>query len=87
MKKLIKNALSIVTNFLEDVFVKDDSPIPRRTRRLLESTPSEDSNNLDYKDKLYLLQNQTVIGKECLEKGYAIVKFPSGRIFKIRELG
>jgi hypothetical protein len=34
----------------------------------LDNEPIEDSNNLDYKDKLYLLQNQTVIGKECLEK-------------------
>lgn len=85
--KLFKHGLDIITNFLEDVFVKDDTPIPKRTRRLLESASIEESNNLDYRDTLYLLQNQTVIGKECLEKGYAIVKFPSGRIFKVRELG
>jgi hypothetical protein len=39
------------------------------------------------KDKYYLLRNQSKIGKECIEKGYAIVKMPSGKIYKIRELG
>lgn len=39
------------------------------------------------KDKYYLLRNQSIIGKECIENGYAIVKMPSGKIYKIRELG
>jgi len=42
-------------------------------------------NNL--KDKYYLLKNQSRIAKECIEKGYAIIKMPSGKIYKIRELG
>ncbi len=39
------------------------------------------------KDKYYLLKNQSRIGKECIKKGYAIVRMPSGKIYKIRELG
>ena len=38
-------------------------------------------------DRYHLLKNQSKIGKECIEKGYAIVKMPSGKIYKIRELG
>tara|TARA_R110000782_G_scaffold87834_1_gene169845 strand:+ start:1414 stop:1545 length:132 start_codon:yes stop_codon:yes gene_type:complete len=39
------------------------------------------------KDSYYLLKNQSKIAKEIIEKGFAIVKFPSGKIYKIKELG
>ena len=41
----------------------------------------------DLKDKYFLLKNQSIIAKECIKKGYAIVKMPSGKIYKIVELG
>tara|TARA_R110000772_G_C13041716_1_gene413011 strand:+ start:111 stop:242 length:132 start_codon:yes stop_codon:yes gene_type:complete len=39
------------------------------------------------KDKYCLLKNQSRIGKECVKNGFAIVKMPSGKIYKIKELG
>ena len=42
---------------------------------------------MSIKDKYYLIRNQGEIGRKCIEKGYAIVKMPSGKIYKIRELG
>lgn len=45
------------------------------------------STKMSLKDKYYLLKNQSKIGKECIEKGYAIVRMPSGKLYKIKELG
>ena len=39
------------------------------------------------KDKYHLLRNSSKISRDCIENGYAIVKMPSGKIYKIRELG
>ena len=39
------------------------------------------------KDTYYLLINQSKISKYIIEKGFVIVKFPSGKIYKIKEIG
>ena len=38
------------------------------------------------KDKYYLLINQSKIGREIIKNGYAIVIFPSGKLYKTKEL-
>ncbi len=45
------------------------------------------SIKMSLKDKYYLLKNQSKIGKECIKNGYAIVRMPSGKLYKIKELG
>jgi len=42
---------------------------------------------LSVKDKIHLIKKQSDIGKMCIENGYAIIKLPSGKYYKIRELG
>ena len=41
----------------------------------------------DIRDKYYLMKNQRKIHLDCIKKGYSILKMPSGKIYKIKELG
>ena len=45
------------------------------------------SVKMSLNDKYHLLKNQSKIGKECAKKGYAIIKLPSVKTYKIKELG
>ncbi len=45
------------------------------------------STKIALKDKYALLKNQSKIGKACIKNGYAIVRMPSGKLYKIKELG
>ena len=45
------------------------------------------STKMSLTDKYYLLKNQSKIGNECIKNGYAIIRMPSGKLYKIKELG
>ena len=47
----------------------------------------DEMNKMSLKDKYYLLKNQSKIGNECIKNGYAIIRMPSGKLYKIKELG
>lgn len=42
---------------------------------------------MEVKDRYHILINQSKISRDCIKKGYAILKMPSGKIYKIRLLG
>ena len=41
----------------------------------------------DIKDSIFLMKNQSKIYKEIIKNGFAVIEFPSGKIYKIKELG